>query len=118
MHWLVKINLSEFEIWTEARYAMMIQKCEYYGAKPFWQEIRKLELRPSTRNHRWEPGEIVPYAKIGRFEKYAVITELLKYKGTSSFKGFDIFSRIPVLSPIPNFTEALEFGNQLSDDLI
>lgn len=43
MHWLVKTNLNEFEVWTDATHSMMVKKCEYYGAKPFWQEVEKFE---------------------------------------------------------------------------
>jgi hypothetical protein len=101
MYWLVKINLNEFEIWTDAQYSIMLQKCEYYGAKPFWQDIKKIESRSSDINYRWEPGEIVPYSQPEQAQRFAIITELLNFKGIHSFKGFDIVSRVPVLSPIP-----------------
>ena len=42
-YWIVKINRIEFELWTDEKYFMMIRKCEYYGAKPFWLESRKIE---------------------------------------------------------------------------
>ena len=101
MYWLVKISLKEFEIWTDAKYHMMVKKCEYYGAKPFWQEIKKLESHSNSKNFRWEPGEIVPYQEAEHVQRFAMITELLNIKGILSFRGFDISSRVPVLFPIP-----------------
>lgn len=101
MNWLVKISLKEFEIWSDAKYHMMVKKCEYYGAKPFWQIIRKLDSHSKSKKYRWEPGEIVPYFEAEHTERFAIITELLNYKGILSFKGFDVTSRVPVLFPIP-----------------
>lgn len=101
MYWSVKISLNEFEIWTDAQYTMMIKKCEYYGAKPFWEEIRKLEFHTNGKVYRWEPGEIVPYIQAEHSKRFAIITELLNYKGIRSFKGFDIVNRVPVLFPVP-----------------
>ena len=100
MYWIVKINFKEFEIWTEAKYAMMMKKCEYYGARPFWQEIKKIESHSNNKTFRWEPGEVVPYFET-EHARFAIITELLNYKGKLSFKGFDITSKVPVLFPIP-----------------
>jgi len=99
MDWLVKLGRHEFEIWTESKYSMMVKKCEYYGAKQFWQTIRKLDGH-SEMKYRWEPGEIVPYFESEQAKRFAVITELLNYKGILSFKGFDVASKLPVFFPV------------------
>jgi len=100
MDWLVKLGRHEFEIWTESKYSMMVKKCEYYGAKQFWQTIRKLGDHTESKKYKWEPGEIVPYYESEHAQRFAVITELLNYKGTLSFKGFDVANRLPVLFPV------------------
>ena len=49
MSWLVKTNSKKFEVWSETEYRDRLLKCEYYGARPFWQKIRKL----SPPTPRW-----------------------------------------------------------------
>jgi len=43
MSWLIKTEADKFEIWTDQEYTMRKQKCEYYGSKPLWVEVRQLE---------------------------------------------------------------------------
>lgn len=46
-YWIVRVNSNEFEVWTNEKYFMMVRKCEYYGAQPFWLGSIKIE---STEN--------------------------------------------------------------------
>lgn len=41
--WLIKTEENRFEIWTDEEYSMRQQKCEYYGSKPFWKEVKKID---------------------------------------------------------------------------
>lgn len=41
-YWIVKVNSIEFEVWTDEKYFMRVRKCEYYGAKPFWLQSRRI----------------------------------------------------------------------------
>jgi hypothetical protein len=43
MSWLIKTDENKFEIWTDEEYRMKKQKCEYYGSKPSWTEIKQME---------------------------------------------------------------------------
>jgi hypothetical protein len=43
MSWLIKTDKDKFEIWSDSEYSMMKSKCEYYGSKPYWIEVRQLE---------------------------------------------------------------------------
>jgi hypothetical protein len=54
MSWLVKIDQDKFEVWSDKEYSMMKQKCEYYGAKPHWVEIRQLENPLTASQLNWE----------------------------------------------------------------
>ncbi len=44
MYWLIQTHTNQLQIWTEREYRARLMKCEYYGAKPFWQMARKLKL--------------------------------------------------------------------------
>ncbi len=41
--WLIKTGEDKFEIWTDQEYTMRKQKREYYGSKPGWVEVRKID---------------------------------------------------------------------------
>ena len=55
MSWLIKTAGNTLEIWTDQEYTIMKEKCEYYGAAPYWQAIRHLE---DNRNNYIPPEEI------------------------------------------------------------
>lgn len=44
MYWLIQTHSNHLQIWTEREYQIRVMKCEYYGAKPFWQMARRLKL--------------------------------------------------------------------------
>jgi hypothetical protein len=50
--WLIKTGEDKFEIWTDEEYCMKKQKCEYYGAKPYWTEIKQMENSPFQNIYR------------------------------------------------------------------
>ena len=55
MSWLIKTEEGKFEIWTDQEYTIKKQKCEYYGSKPLWVEVRQLESSVS-RNAYEKPA--------------------------------------------------------------
>lgn len=63
MSWLVKTGNDNFEVWSDKEYSMMKQKCEYYGAKPHWIEIRQLETKITSSELNWSPPDTVPAKK-------------------------------------------------------
>ena len=58
MSWLIKTDKDNFEVWSDKEYSLMKQKCEYYGAKPHWIDIRQLETPMTTRELNWNPPSI------------------------------------------------------------
>ncbi len=56
MSWLIKTDKDNFEVWSDREYSMMKQKCEYYGAKPHWVEIRQLDTKTATNELNWSPS--------------------------------------------------------------
>lgn len=58
MSWLIKTDKDNFEVWSDREYSMMKQKCEYYGAKPHWEEIRQLDTQTTSNELSWSPSTI------------------------------------------------------------
>lgn len=55
MSWLIKTDNDKFEVWSDKEYSMMKRKCEYYGAKPNWVEVRQLEENTLTSSQlQWD----------------------------------------------------------------
>ena len=69
MYWLIKTDLNQLEIWSDIQCSMMVRKCEYYGAKPFWQKIRELEVATIKNNFSADLGELVSYLELTAREK-------------------------------------------------
>ena len=53
MSWLIKTDKDKFEVWSENEYSTMKLKCEYYGSKPHWTEVRQLEKPQNTSKLHW-----------------------------------------------------------------
>jgi hypothetical protein len=100
MYWLVKTNSNQLEIWSESEQQFRLMKCEYYGAKPFWENIRKISPPGPDQHPPVEVGEVIPYrqSKIGKH--FAVIIELFYDQGQKKFKGIDIFTRKKIVAPV------------------
>jgi hypothetical protein len=64
MSWLIKTDKDKFEIWSDKEYSMMKSKCEYYGSKPYWVEVRQLENSTmpihTLKRESSEDKELVP----------------------------------------------------------
>lgn len=69
MYWLIKTDLNEFEIWSDLQYAMMVRKCEYYGAHPSWQKIRELEPTSITEDYAIDQSDTMGNLEMMRREK-------------------------------------------------
>ena len=100
MSWLVKTNSKKFEVWSETEYRDRLLKCEYYGARPFWQKIRKLSPPTSDKEVNYSVGEIIPYKLSTIGKRFAVIIELFSEAGQNKFLGIDIDNKNRVVAVV------------------
>ncbi len=100
MNWLVKTNSQQLEVWSESEYRNKLMKCEYYGARPFWQKIRKLAPPGPEQQINYSVGEIIPYKLTSIRKGFAVIIELFNEAGQPKFLGIDIDSKSKVVAAI------------------
>lgn len=100
MNWLVKTKTQRFEVWSDAEYQNRLRKCQYYGARPFWEKVRKLTPPDPDETVRYRIGEIIPYKRSSFGARFAVIIDLFTESGQNKFRGIDIDNRNPVVSPI------------------
>jgi len=42
MAWIIKTDVNKLEIWSEDKYKSMTRKCLYYGSKPGWSVVSKV----------------------------------------------------------------------------
>ncbi|MGE0588692.1 MAG: hypothetical protein AB7O48_08965 [Cyclobacteriaceae bacterium] len=99
MNWLVKTN-EDLEVWSETEYRTRVMKCEYYGARPFWQKIRKLSPPISEDVLKYDVGEVIPYKPSSLGKRFAVIVKLFTEAGQNKFLGIDIENKRKVISSI------------------
>lgn len=99
-YWLVMLESEQLEVWSESECEYRLMKCEYYGARPFWQRVCPLSPPDPANPQPPEVGKIVPYkkAKIGRH--FALILELFCEQGQEKFKGIDILTHQQIIAPI------------------
>ena len=100
MNWLVKTNSKQFEVWSDSEYQNRLMKCEYYGARPFWQKVRKLVPPGPEEEVCYTVGEIIPYRRTSIGKQFAVIIELFTEAGQIKFMGFDIETKNKIVSAI------------------
>jgi len=100
MNWLVKTNSKKLEVWSESEYRNKLMKCQYYGARPFWKEVRELSPPSPDQQVKYSIGEIIPYNKSSFGKKFAVIIELFNESGQTKFLGIDIDSKNKVVAAI------------------
>lgn len=100
MNWLVKTNEKQLEVWSEAEYKNKLMKCEYYGARPFWQKIRKLSPPNPNQEVNYSVGEIIPYKLSTIGKRFAVIIEIFSEAGQPKFLGIDIDNKNKVVDAI------------------
>ena len=90
MNWLIRTNSKQLEVWSDTEYKHRLMKCEYYGAKPFWEKIRSLAPPNPEETVKYDVGEIIPYnrsAKSALGKRFAVIIELFTKQAKPSFWG-------------------------------
>lgn len=100
MNWLVKTNTKQFEVWSDDEYQSRLRKCEYYGARPFWEKIRKLSPPDPSAEVRYGIGEIIPYKRPSIGRRFAVIVDMFKESGQQKFLGIDIENRNKIISAV------------------
>ena len=100
MNWLIKTNSKQLEVWSESEYQNRLMKCEYYGARPFWQKARKLAPPLPGDEVRYRIGEIIPYKRSSIGKRFAVIVKLFTEAGQNKFLGIDIENKSKIVSPI------------------
>jgi hypothetical protein len=100
VNWLVKTNSKQFEVWTESEYQNRLMKCEYYGARPFWQKAMRLAPPQPGGEIRYNLGEIIPYKRSSIGKRFAVIVELFSHAGKQMFTGIDIETKRKIVSTI------------------
>lgn len=100
MSWLVKINSKQLEVWSESEYRNKLMKCEYYGARPFWKNIRELSPPNPDQKVNYSVGEIIPYRLSSIGKRFAVIIELFNDAGQLKFMGIDIDNKSKVVAAI------------------
>ncbi|GAB1445666.1 MAG: hypothetical protein KF860_16850 [Cyclobacteriaceae bacterium] len=103
MNWLIKINATQFEVWSDSEHKHRLMKCEYYGATPFWEKIRILAPLSPNDTVKYDVGEIIPYkhSSTSSFGKrFAVIIKLFTEAGQAKFLGIDIETKSKIVSQI------------------
>lgn len=100
MNWLVKTNSKQLEVWSESEYKNRVLKCEYYGARPFWQKIRALAPPSPEQKVNYTVGEIIPYKFSSLGKRFAVIIELFTESGQTKFLGIDIDNKNRVVAAV------------------
>ena len=100
MNWLVKTNAHQFEIWSETEYQNRLSKCQYYGARPFWKNVRRLTPPDPKEEIQYRIGEVIPYRRSTLEERFAVIIKLFTEAGRRKFMALDIENRKQVISPV------------------
>ncbi len=100
MNWLIKTNAEQLEVWSESEYQNRLMKCEYYGARPFWEKIRRLTPPNPDQEVKYDVGEIIPYKRSSIGKRFAVIVELFSEAGQNKFLGIDIETKNKIVSPI------------------
>lgn len=100
MNWLVKTNSRQFEVWSESEYRNKVLKCEYYGARPFWQKIRQLSPPNPGQEINYSVGEIIPYRLSSIGKRFAVIIELFTESGQTKYLGIDIDNKEKVVAAV------------------
>jgi hypothetical protein len=100
MYWLIKTNSKKLEVWSESEYKNKLMKCEYYGARPFWQKIRELSPPSPNQQLNYSVGEIIPYKLSSIGKRFAVIIELFIEAGQPKFLGIDIDNKNKVVEAI------------------
>ena len=64
MSWLIKTDKDNYEVWSDSEYSMMKLKCEYYGAKPHWVEVRQLDVQMVTNELKYSTSDLWDKKKI------------------------------------------------------
>ena len=103
MNWLVRINSKRLEVWSDTEYQQRLMKCEYYGARPFWEDIRSLAPPGPNDKVRYDVGEIIPYKRSPRSllgKRFAVIIKLFTEAGQAKFLGIDIETKNKIVSQV------------------
>ncbi|HNP08038.1 MAG TPA: hypothetical protein PKN99_10450 [Cyclobacteriaceae bacterium] len=103
MNWLIKTNSKQLEVWSDTEYKQRLMKCEYYGARPFWEKIRSLAPPSPDETLKYDVGEIIPYrrsAKSSLGKRFAVIIELFTEAGQTKFLGIDIETKSKIISQV------------------
>ncbi len=103
MNWLVRTNSEQLEVWSDTEYNHRLMKCQYYGARPFWEKIRSLVPPSPDDTLKYDIGEIIPYkrsAKSSLGKRFAVIIELFTEAGQTKFLGIDIETKNKIISQV------------------
>jgi len=103
MNWLIKTNSKQLEVWSDTEYKLRLMKCEYYGARPFWEKIRSLAPPSPDETLKYDIGEIIPYrrsTKSSMGKRFAVIIELFTEAGQTKFLGIDIETKSKIISQV------------------
>lgn len=103
MNWLIKINSKHLEVWSDMEYKHRLMKCEYYGARPFWEIIRRLTPPNPNETIKYDIGEIIPYKRSSKSsleKQFAVIIELFTEAGQTKFLGIDIKTKNRIISQV------------------
>ncbi len=99
MNWLVRTN-AKLEVWSDSEYQSRLRKCEYYGARPFWEKIRRLAPPDPKEKVSYSVGEIIPYKRPSVGKRFAVIIELFTESGQNKFLGIDIENKNRIISSV------------------
>lgn len=52
MAWLIKTEINKLEIWSDNKFDSMTRKCEYYGAKPLWRVLSRVDKNANPNGVR------------------------------------------------------------------
>lgn len=97
MAWLIKNSEDKFEVWSDEKYTSMQQKCDYYGARPSWQVVRRLSFEHRHAN----AARVIQYQGARQSEKFALVIDFLRIDGQRIAKAIDLDSLTPVFLPLP-----------------
>lgn len=100
MNWLVKTSEKQLEVWSDDEYQHRLRKCEYYGARPFWQKVTRLSPPDPGTEVRYSIGEVIPYKRPSLGRRFAVIVDLFKESGQQKFLGIDIENKNRIISSV------------------
>ena len=100
MNWLIRTRAKKLEVWSDTEYQSRLFKCEYYGARPFWKKIRKLDPPSHNEKPSYSIGEVIPYKRSALSKRFAVIIDLFTESGQLKYLGIDIENKNQVIAPI------------------